>query len=162
MKGSFSRRSLGNVVGPWFLFDANFELTPLEPGPAASSWRGLQWRPRPAGGTLRGRLMPRFRTISNSLLACKPVTMKHSDATEDVIMIKRPSFPRPCSFLAVAHMPSRGEGVPHDRERGRCTAALQHSRRSGHGADRGSAPFAIVRNAVATAGYVSHRKERNE
>src|SRR5262245_65440275 len=24
--------------------------------------------------------------------------MKHSDATEDVIMIKRPSFPRPCSF----------------------------------------------------------------
>ena len=63
MKGSFSRRSLGNVVGPWFLFDANFELTPLEPGPAASSWRGLQWRPRPGGGTLRGRLTPRFRTI---------------------------------------------------------------------------------------------------
>src|SRR5262249_52647168 len=24
--------------------------------------------------------------------------MKHSDATEDVIMIKLPSFPRPCSF----------------------------------------------------------------
>src|SRR5262249_62119845 len=61
--GAFSRRSLGNVAGPWFLFDANFELTPLEPGPAASSWRGLQWRPRPAGGTLRGRLMPRFRTF---------------------------------------------------------------------------------------------------
>lgn len=27
--------------------------------------------------------------------------MKHSDATEDVIMIKRPSFPRPCSFLSL-------------------------------------------------------------
>ena len=35
---------------------------------------------------------------SLSLLACKPVTMKHSDATEEVIMIKRPSFPRPCSL----------------------------------------------------------------
>src|SRR5262245_65231173 len=96
--GAFSRRSLGSVAGPWFLFDANFELTPLEPGLAASSRRCLQWRPRPAGGTLRGRPTPRFGTISNSLLACKPVTMKHSDATEDVIMIKRPSFPRPCSF----------------------------------------------------------------
>src|SRR5215813_14259608 len=78
--GAFSRRSLGSVVAPRFLFDANFELTPLEPGPAASSRRGLQWRPRPAGGTLRGRPTPRFGTISNSLLACKPVTMKHSDA----------------------------------------------------------------------------------
>src|SRR5262249_61440921 len=27
--------------------------------------------------------------------------MKHSDATEDVIMIKRPSFPRPCSFRSL-------------------------------------------------------------
>src|SRR5262245_1702466 len=42
-------------------------------------------------------------------------------------------------FLVVAHMPWRGDGVPHDCERRRCTAALQHSRRSGHGADRGSA-----------------------
>ena len=50
-------------MGPWFLFDANFELTPLEPGPAASSWRGLRWRPRPGGGTLRGRLTLRLRTI---------------------------------------------------------------------------------------------------
>src|SRR5262245_14693882 len=63
LMGAFSRRSLGSVVAPRFLFDANFELTPLEPGPAASSWRGLQWRPRPAGGTLRDRLTPRFRTF---------------------------------------------------------------------------------------------------
>src|SRR5262245_9310231 len=95
--GAFSRRSFGSVAGPWFLFDANFELTPLEPGSAASSCQGLQWRPGPAGGTLGGRPTPRFRTISNSLLACKPVTMKHSDATEDVIMIKRSLFPRTCS-----------------------------------------------------------------
>src|SRR5262249_40368992 len=62
LMGAFSRRSLGSVVAPRFLFDANFELPPLEPGPAASSWRGL-WRPRPAGGTLRDRLTPRFRTF---------------------------------------------------------------------------------------------------
>src|SRR5215475_1147037 len=41
---------------------------------------------------------------SNSLLACKPVTMKHSDATEDVIMIKRPLFPRPCSFPSLRRL----------------------------------------------------------
>src|SRR5262249_22984352 len=67
--GAFSRRSLGSVAGPWFLFDANFELTPLEPGPAASSRRGLQWRPRPAGGPLRGRPTPRFRTFTPFPLA---------------------------------------------------------------------------------------------
>jgi hypothetical protein len=42
-------------VGPWFLFDANFELTPLEPGLAASSCEACNGGPRPAEGTLRGR-----------------------------------------------------------------------------------------------------------
>jgi hypothetical protein len=30
LKASFSRRSLGSVTGPWFLFDANFEFPNLK------------------------------------------------------------------------------------------------------------------------------------
>src|SRR5262245_37939136 len=77
---------------------------------------------------------------SNSLLPCNPVTntqMRLRRCHHDQASVISPTTLVP--FLVVAHMPWRGDGVPHDCGRRRCTAALQHSRRSGHGADRGSA-----------------------
>ena len=47
--GSLSRRSLGSVARPWFLFEleANFELTPLFPPPAlGEACNGGPGRPR--------------------------------------------------------------------------------------------------------------------
>src|SRR6516165_9121368 len=64
LKGSFSRRYLCSVAGPWFLFDANFELTPLEPGPSATSWRGLQWLAPATWRHFERRPTPRFRTFT--------------------------------------------------------------------------------------------------